>query len=307
MNERLTLFVSNENEGERIDSYIASEVDDVSRTRAQQLIENGNVLCNGVVSEKKKKVKLGDVIEIEIPEPDNVDILPENIPIEVVYEDSDLAVINKKQGMTVHPAGGVRSGTLVNALLYRFGDLSGINGEIRPGIVHRLDKDTSGLMVVAKNDKAHRYLAEQIAVKECRRIYYALCEGVIKEDNGIVDQPIGRSRKDRKKMAVNTDGRKAVTLYTVLERFAKNTLVRYELKTGRTHQIRVHAKFLGHPVVGDKAYGFANQRFNLKGQLLHSKTIVFKDLSGKELSFDSELPDYFKKVLELLEKTEKID
>lgn len=192
----------------------------------------------------------------------------------------------------MHPAGGVRTGTLVNALLFRFRDLSGINGEIRPGIVHRLDKDTSGLMVIAKNDTAHRALAAQIASKECRRVYYALLEGVVKEDEGMIDMPIGRSRKDRKKMAVDKDGKSAVTLFNVLERFRNNTLMRFELKTGRTHQIRVHAKYIGHPVVGDPVYGYATQRFRLNGQLLHSKELYLTDMKGERMKFESELPDY---------------
>lgn len=305
MNEFITLIADKTDEGKRIDAYIAAEAEELSRSRAAFLIGEGRVLRNGKVCKKNDLMKSGDCVEIEIPQLAETDILPEDIPIETVYENNDFAVINKKQGMVVHPAGGVRTGTLVNALLFRFRDLSGINGEIRPGIVHRLDKDTSGLMVIAKNDTAHRALAAQIASKECRRVYYALLEGVVKEDEGMIDMPIGRSRKDRKKMAVDKDGKSAVTLFNVLERFRNNTLMRFELKTGRTHQIRVHAKYIGHPVVGDPVYGYATQRFRLNGQLLHSKELYLTDMKGECMKFESELPDYFTCVLDILEKTEK--
>ena len=286
----------------RLDVFIAGATDDLSRAHALKLIEAGFAEVNGQLELKGKRiVKEGDEIVLKIPEPQPTELKAENIPLDIVYQDEWLAVINKQQGLTVHPANNVYSGTLVNALLWHLKDLSGINGDLRPGIVHRLDKDTSGLMVVAKNDAAHIELSRQIAAKECRRIYWALLEGVVKEDSGRVDKPIGRSPKDRKLMALRPDGRSAVTLYRVLERFEKNTLVEFELKTGRTHQIRVHAKFLGHPVVGDKAYGYKNQRFKLDGQLLHAKRLEFKHPhTGETMSFESELPEYFKKVLNLL-------
>lgn len=306
MAEILFLTVDSASEGKRLDSFISESVEDLSRSHAQKLIDSGGVLINGGIFKAKKGVRAGDVVRIEIPDPVPIDVQPEPIPINVVYEDSDLAVIDKQQGLTVHPANGVYSGTLVNALLYRFRDLSGINGMIRPGIVHRLDKMTSGLMLVAKNDAAHNFLAEQIASKKCRRVYHALVEGVIKEDEGVIVEPIGRSPKDRKQMAVVPDGRYAETHYRVLGRYRSNTLCAFELKTGRTHQIRVHAKYIGHPVVGDSVYGYRNQRFALDGQLLHSKEITFCDLSGKELHFESELPDYFAKIVGILDKSEKI-
>ncbi len=286
----------------RLDVFIAGAMDDLSRAHALKLIEAGFAEVNGQLELKGKRiVKEGDEIVLKIPEPQPTELKAENIPLDIVYQDEWLAVINKQQGLTVHPANNVYSGTLVNALLWHLKDLSGINGDLRPGIVHRLDKDTSGLMVVAKNDAAHIELSRQIAAKECRRIYWALLEGVVKEDSGRVDKPIGRSPKDRKLMALRPDGRSAVTLYRVLERFEKNTLAEFELKTGRTHQIRVHAKFLGHPVVGDKAYGYKNQRFKLDGQLLHAKRLEFKHPhTGETMSFESELPEYFKKVLNLL-------
>lgn len=297
------LFFKAENENNtRLDVFIAGATDDLSRAHALKLIEAGFAEVNGQLELKGKRiVKEGDEIVLKIPEPQPTELKAENIPLDIVYQDEWLAVINKQQGLTVHPANNVFSGTLVNALLWHLKDLSGINGDLRPGIVHRLDKDTSGLMVVAKNDAAHTELSRQIAAKECRRIYWALLEGVLKEDSGRVDKPIGRSPKDRKLMALRPDGRSAVTLYRVLERFEQNTLAEFELKTGRTHQIRVHAKYLGHPVVGDKAYGYKNQRFKLDGQLLHAKRLEFKHPhTGEVMSFESDLPDYFKKVLNLL-------
>ena len=231
-----------------------------------------------------------------------MDIPAQNIPLDIVYQDADLAVINKPQGMVVHPANGVNTNTLVNALLYHIKDLSGINGVLRPGIVHRLDKDTSGLLVIAKNDFAHVELQRQIQAKECRRIYLALLEGVVKQDAGQIDKPIGRSKADRKKMDIVSDGRNAVTNYEVLTRYENYTLMRFELKTGRTHQIRVHAKYMQHPVVGDKTYGYKNCRFALDGQLLHAETLMFTHpTTGKQMSFTVALPDYFKRVLHSLQ------
>ncbi|MEG1923561.1 MAG: RluA family pseudouridine synthase [Clostridia bacterium] len=299
--------VEKANEGERIDVFVAHSAEFITRAHAQKLIDGGYVLINGIVCKSKKIVKENDIIDIEFPLPVEIDIKPQDIPIDIVYEDSELAVINKQQGLTVHPANGVYTDTLVNALLFRFKDLSGINGAIRPGIVHRLDKDTSGLMLVAKTDRAHNLLAQEIATKECKRVYYALLEGIIKEDEGFIDEPIGRNPKDRKQMAVVSNGRSAQTAWTIVKRYRNNTLVRFELKTGRTHQIRVHSKFIGHCVVGDKVYGFKNQRFKLEGQLLHSKEITFRHPNGEIMYFESELPDYFKKVLDILDKTDKIN
>ena len=290
----------------RLDTYL-SLVAEVSRSHAGKLLKDGCVTVNGKERDKAYLVKQGDVVEVELPEQVECDIPAEDISINIVYQDSDVAVINKQQGLTVHPANNVYTGTLVNALLYHVKDLSGINGVLRPGIVHRLDKDTSGLMMVAKNDFAHNSLAAQIQTKECRRIYTALVEGVIKEDSGIVDKAIARSTADRKKMAVCNDGRNAVTLYTVMKRYRQNTLLRLELKTGRTHQIRVHCKYLGHPVVGDATYGYKNQRFKLDGQLLHASEIMFTHpRTGEQMHFTADLPDYFKRVLEILDKEQGV-
>ena len=285
----------------RLDVFIADS-SGLTRSHAQKLIEAGNVVVDGIVATKaSQSVKCDSAVQVTLPPDVPLDIPAENLPLEVVYEDADLAVINKAQGMTVHPANNVYSGTLVNALLYHIKDLSGINGVLRPGIVHRLDKDTSGLLVIAKNDAAHVELQRQIQSKECRRIYLALLEGTVKQDSGFVDKPIGRSKSDRKKMDVVADGRSALTYYTVLERFNGYTLVQFELKTGRTHQIRVHAKYIGHPVVGDKTYGYVKQRFNLDGQLLHAQKLIFTHpTTGQSVSFEAPLPSYFAQVLETL-------
>lgn len=298
-----SFIVQEENSGDRLDVFVG-EVAQSSRSNAQKRIKKGLVTLNGKTEDKvSRMLKIGDNVGVTIVAPEPIELIPQDIPLDIVYQDEYLAVINKQQGLTVHPAGGSYRDTLVNALLYRIKDLSGINGDIRPGIVHRLDKDTSGLMVIAKNDFAHVNLSQQIASKECRRIYYALTEGVFKEDSGIIDQPLFRSKTDRKKIAVDPDGRQAITLFNVVERFAANTLVRFELKTGRTHQIRVHSAFIGHPIVGDKVYGFKKQRFDLNGQLLHSKEITFTHpKTGESMHFDSELPDYFRRILSVLKK-----
>lgn len=287
-----------ENDTRRLDAFLA-ENSGLTRSHVQKLIANGSVTVDGkVVTKSSQPVKADSCVSAILPPDIPLDIPPQDIPIDIVYQDGDLAVINKAQGMTVHPANNVYEGTLVNALLYHIKDLSGINGVLRPGIVHRLDKDTSGLLVIAKNDFAHVELQRQIQDKTCRRIYLALLEGVLKQDSGFVDLPIGRSHSDRKKMDVVADGRNALTYYTVLERFDNYTLVQFELKTGRTHQIRVHAKHLGHPVVGDKTYGFAKCRFNLRGQLLHAQQLVFTHpTTGEQMSFSAPLPDYFDKIV----------
>ena len=287
-----------ENPSRRLDVFIA-ENSGLTRSHAQKLIDAGLVTVDGVVVTKaSSEVKQDATVRAELPPDVSLNVPAENIPLDIVYEDADLLVINKPQGLVVHPANGVYTGTLVNALLYHVKDLSGINGVLRPGIVHRLDKDTSGLLVVAKNDAAHVELQRQIQSKECKRIYLALLEGNLKTDSGFVDQPIGRSKSDRKKMDVTRDGRSALTYYTVLERFVGYSLVQFELKTGRTHQIRVHAKFLGHPVVGDKTYGYAKCRWKLDGQLLHAHTLSFTHpTTGKMMSFSTPLPDNFEKIL----------
>lgn len=298
MSEVLTVVFNEDSDGDRLDAALCDALDDFSRARCQKLIKDGAVLLNDKIEKSSKTVRYGDVAKITIPDLNPAVLMPQDIPLEIVYQDDCLAVINKQQGLTVHPANGVYTDTLVNALLFHIKDLSGINGDVRPGIVHRLDKDTSGLMLVAKNDVAHRSLAEQIATKTCKRVYYALLEGVVKNDGGIIEQPIGRSKSDRKKMAVVSGGKYAKTFYTVLQRYENFTLMKFQLATGRTHQIRVHAKFLGHPVVGDVTYGYKNQKFQLNGQLLHSKEICFfHPKTNEQMSFESELPDYFQKVL----------
>lgn len=287
----------------RLDLFL-TEVLGVSRSHVKKLTDEGKVTINEKPCKCGDKVKRGDRVSVESSEPVKLDLEPQNIPIDIIYQDDDFAVINKQQGLTVHSGGGTNGGTLVNALLYHLDKLSGINGVIRPGIVHRIDKDTSGLLVVAKNDKAHLSLAEQIRTKSAKRIYLALLEGVVKSDNGLIDTLIARSDKDRKLMAVsNAKGRRAVTEYRVIKRFEGYTLCEFSLKTGRTHQIRVHAKYLGHPVVGDKAYGIKKQKFQLNGQLLHAyKLILNHPTTGEKLEFTAPLPDYFTSVLEGLKE-----
>ena len=294
------VFVADSEWG-RLDICIA-ELLDVSRSHAKKLIDSGLVTVNSETAKSKRAVRLGDVIEAELPDPEEISLEPENIPIDIVYQDSSIAVINKPQGLTVHAGNGIKSGTLVNALLYHLDSLSGINGVIRPGIVHRIDKDTSGLLVVAKNDKAHLSLSRQIADKTCGRTYLALLTGVMPTDSGRVETCIGRSSRDRTMMAVTDEGRRAVTEYTVKKRYDGYTLCEFRLQTGRTHQIRVHAKYLGFPVVGDKTYGSKNCKFNLSGQLLHAFRLELNHPeTGERLAFEAPLPDYFKRVLDILD------
>lgn len=285
----------------RLDIYLSENIKDKSRSYIQNLIKSEKVLINGNTKKGSYKLKLNDEVEVEIPENEKLDVEPENIPIDIVYEDRDVIVVNKAQGMVVHPAPGNYSGTLVNALLYHCTDLSGINGVLRPGIVHRIDKDTSGILVVAKNDMAHKKLAEQLKEHSMNRIYNALVEGVLKEDTGTIDKPLGRHPNQRIKMAVVKDGRRAVTHYKVLNRYKNNTLIECKLETGRTHQIRVHMSSIGHPIVGDPVYGFSKQKFKLEGQMLHAKKLGFIHPStNKYMEFDSELPEYFKKIIEII-------
>jgi len=284
-----------EAEGARIDQYLSGELADFSRNYLQKLIAEGCVKLNGVVClSKKQAIEFDDVIEITIPDPEVLDIVAEDIPLEIVYEDDDLLIVNKPQGMVVHPAPGNYSGTLVNALMYMAERLSSINGIIRPGIVHRIDKDTSGLLMVAKNDRSHELLAEQLKDKTTLREYYAIVNGVLSNDSGTIDAPLGRHPQDRKKIAIIKNGRNAVTHYEVVERYAYHTLVKLKLETGRTHQIRVHMASIGHPILGDPVYGMKNERIKHEGQALHAKTIGFVHPStGEWMQFDSELPPYF--------------
>jgi 23S rRNA pseudouridine1911/1915/1917 synthase len=291
----------------RLDVFLARETG-ASRSNVKNVIENDGVLINGVSRKKSGfELKDGDVVEFFMPEPKTLDVEPNaDIKLDIVYEDEHFAVINKPQGMVVHPASSYqKNDTLVNALLADLDKLSSINGVIRPGIVHRLDKDTSGLIVVAKTDEAHKSLASQIEKKTARRIYYGLCDGNFKEDNGTVDAPIARNKRDRKKMGIDPDGRRAVTHYSVLERFGKYTLVRFELETGRTHQIRVHSSHLHHAIVGDEVYGGSTVLYK-NGQLLHAKELVLAHPITKEsMHFEADLPEYFEKVLEKLRNQQK--
>lgn len=299
--------------GKRIDVYI-SEAEGITRSAVQKLIADENVTVNGRFPAKNYKLRLGDEVETEIPEPISDDALPENIPLDIAYEDGDLLVVNKPRGMVVHPAPGNPNGTLVNALLYHCANsLSGIGGVIRPGIVHRIDKDTSGLLIVAKNDVSHLKLAEQIKAHSFEREYRAFVLGNIKEDSGTVDKPIGRDIRNRKRMAVTADGREARTHYEVLERFSamghSYTFVRCILETGRTHQIRVHMKSLGHPLLGDTVYGGGSTKFEqtlgdlLQGQCLTATHIGFTHpTSGEFIRLDCDLPDHFTAILDKLRK-----
>jgi len=284
--------------GTRLDVFISNEFENKSRSYIQGVIDGGAAFVNCKCRKSNYKLKIDEIIILSIPEPVELNVAAENIPLDVIYEDIDVIVINKPQDMVVHPAPGNYSGTLVNALLYHCKDLSGINGILRPGIVHRIDKDTSGALVVAKNDNAHNSLAMQLKDHSMTRSYLALVEGIIKQDEGSIDEPIGRHPKDRIKMAVVENGKKAITHYKVIERFENNTLVECNLETGRTHQIRVHMAKIGHPLVGDLIYGFKKQRFNLKGQVLHAKMLGFIHPStNKYMEFVSPLPDYFENLI----------
>lgn len=291
-------------DGERIDSFLSEKLDDFSRSAVQKLIENENITVNGKSASKNYRLKAGDEILVKIPPPVPVEAAAQDIPIEIVYEDDDLAIVNKPKGMVVHPAAGNPDNTLVNAMLFHCdGKLSGINGVIRPGIVHRIDKDTSGLLIVAKSDKAHNGLAAQIKEHSFLREYEAVVCGSISE-NGTIDMPIGRSQKDRKKMCVTEKNSKnAVTHYTVLNEYNGYTHIRCRLETGRTHQIRVHMAYIGHPIAGDLVYGKSSPYKGLEGQCLHAKSIGFiHPISREEMYFTSELPQYFKEFLKYVAK-----
>ena len=313
MSEELFLTVTAEEAGARLDVYLAAATD-LTRSAAVRLIEDSQVTVNGKTANKKEKVKAGDEICVTMPEPETDEAIPQNIPLDIIYEDDDILVVNKPCGMVVHPAAGNPDGTLVNAILYHCGDsLSGIGGVIRPGIVHRIDKDTSGLLVVAKNDAAHQSLADQLKVHRVRRVYHAIAIGNLREDEGTVDAPIGRHPTDRKKMAVlrgvGAHARDAITHYRVLERFAGMCHVECKLETGRTHQIRVHMASLGHPLLGDPVYGGANHKFCeshpalIHGQCLHAAELsLIHPRSGEEMHFTCPLPDDMERILELLRR-----
>ncbi|MDE6833286.1 MAG: RluA family pseudouridine synthase [Ruminococcus sp.] len=304
MSEIIEVSVSAENAGNRIDTFVSGNIGELTRSGVQGLIEKNKILVNGNNVNKNYKLKSGDNITIEIPEPQVMDALPENIPLEIVYEDDDLLVVNKPKGMVVHPAHGNYNGTLVNALLYHCGDsLSGINGVIRPGIVHRIDKNTSGLLIIAKNDRSHIKLAEQIKEHSFTREYEAIASGYFKETSGTIDAPIGRHKTDRKKMCITPENsRHAVTHYTVIKQYAGYAHLKLLLETGRTHQIRVHLSYIGHAVLGDDVYGKPYK--NIDGQCLHARKIGFIHPTTSEyMEFTSELPDYFRKILDKLDKT----
>ncbi len=292
--------ISSTGSGKRTDVYLADNCD-VTRSHAKRLCDDGFVKVNGTAVKANKILKENEMLTVEIADAVCMDATPVDIPVKIIYQDDDVAVVDKPQGLTVHAGSGTDHNTLVNALLFHLDKLSGINGVLRPGIVHRIDKNTSGLLVVAKNDKAHVALAKQLEDKSCSRIYVALLEGVLKSDKGRIETFIGRNPKDRTKMCVTDYGRLAITDYKVIERFSGYTLCEFSLKTGRTHQIRVHAKHLGHPVVGDKEYGYKNQKFKLDGQLLHARKLTFVHPSaGERVSFESPLPSYFEAIIKKL-------
>lgn len=288
----------------RLDSFVAKRITDYSRSYLSQLINDGLITVNGNKSKASYKVGCGDIIEVTIPEPINTDAKPEEIPLNIVYEDSDLLIINKPQGMVVHPACGHHEGTLVNALLSHCGeDLSDINGVIRPGIVHRIDKDTSGLMVVCKNNETHLKLADMLSRHEIKRQYRTVVYGVVGPDKGTINAPIGRSSTDRRKMTVTEEGKPSVTHFEVVKRYRNVTDLKVDLETGRTHQIRAHMTYIGHPVVGDPLYASKKPKYGMIGQVLHSQTISFvHPRTGEEIYFTSELPDYYVRLLEGLDE-----
>jgi 23S rRNA pseudouridine1911/1915/1917 synthase len=299
--EKNVFIVDEKDRGERIDKYLAEIFVDKSRSFIQGLIEKDGIKVNNKTPKSNYKLRALDEIEVTFSEPEVLKVEAEEIPINILYEDKDVVVVNKPQGMVVHPAPGNYNGTLVNALLHHCKDLSSINGIIRPGIVHRIDKDTSGVLVVAKNDEAHNKLSEQLKDHSMKREYYALVEGRLKNDKGIIDKPLARNKRDRLKIGIVEGAKRAVTHYEVLERFNGYTLIKCILETGRTHQIRVHMASIGFPLVGDPLYGFKKQRFKLKGQVLHAKTLGFVHPSKNEyMEFTTELPEYFQEIIEKL-------
>lgn len=286
----------------RIDKYLTEKLEAMSRSKVQHLIASGYVLVNDEKIKANYKLDAGDSIEVFVPEPETVDVEAENIPVDIIYEDQDIVLINKAQGMVVHPGAGNPNGTLVNALLFHIKDLSGINGEIRPGIVHRLDKDTSGILIVAKNDEAHVHLSEQLQKRTVKRKYWALTHGVLAHEHGTINAPIGRDPKDRQKFTVIKGGKDAVSHFKVLERFKSYSLVEVSLETGRTHQIRVHLNYIDHPVAGDKIYG-PRKTLEGKGQFLHARMLEFiHPRTGETMSFEAELPNLFEETLDRLRK-----
>lgn len=298
--------VEEKQDNERLDKYLAALLNDCSRSYLQKLIKDGAVTVNEKPVKASAQLRTADEILICVPEPVLPDIEPQNIPLDIIYEDDDLLIINKPKNIVVHPAAGHYDGTLVNAVMYHCGEnLSGINGIMRPGIVHRIDKDTTGLLIICKNDICHNIIAEQLKEHSIERTYHAIVTGIINEEEGTIDLPIGRHPNDRKKMAVNEkNGKSAVTHYKVLEHFNGYTYVKCNLETGRTHQIRVHMAYLGHPLLGDEIYGKKSTRFKTDGQTLHAKTLGFiHPVTGERMAFDSPLPEYFEHILKVLRKS----
>ena len=300
--ETIEIYVD-EGDNERLDYYIATELDEVSRTYIQKLIKDGLVDVNGLKKKPSYLVKEGDRILVNLPKPKKLEIVPEDLPLDIIYQDEDIVVVNKSQGMVVHPAPGNYTGTLVNALLYHIGSLSSINGIIRPGIVHRLDKDTSGILIIAKNDFSHRSLSEQLKDRKVYREYISLVNGVIKDDKGTINAPIGRNPNNRKMMKViSSNSKEAITHYEVIRRYDKYTLIKAVLETGRTHQIRVHFSYMNHPVVGDPIYSSGKNEFNLDKQLLHARKVgIIHPRSKKYMEFECDILNNFKEVLKKLD------
>ena len=305
--EKKEYKIEKELEGIRIDKAVCMKDTKISRSMVQKMLDNGNILVNGKIPKSSYKLVFEDIVEISYEEPKETDLKPQNIPLDIVYEDDDILIVNKQKGLVVHPGNGNPDGTLVNAIMAICKDsLSGIGGEIRPGIVHRIDKDTSGLLIVAKNDFSHINISEQIKKHEVKKTYIALVRGVIKENNGTIDMPIARSKNDRVKMAVSKDGKNAITHFRVLQRYNGYTLLEINIETGRTHQIRVHMAQIGYPLVGDAVYSNGKNSFGVEGQMLHSSKLEFiHPRNGKKIEVEAELPEYFKNVLKKLE-SEKI-
>ena len=297
-------IVEKEEKVKRLDSYIANKSEKITRTFAEKLIKNGEILVNNKKQKVAYKINEGDIITIEKQEAKDIKLKAQNIPVDIIYEDDDIIVVNKPKGMVVHPANGNPDGTLVNAIMAICKDsLSGIGGEIRPGIVHRLDKDTSGLLIIAKNDEAHVNVSEQIKNHEVKKTYIALVRGIIKENEATIDMPIGRSTSDRKKMAVNKKGKNAITHIKVLKRYDKYTLVEVNIETGRTHQIRVHLSYIGYPIIGDATYSNGKNEFNVQGQCLHAKKLEFvHPITGKKMELEAPLPQYFQEIINTLDQ-----